>query len=76
MRLDDGAGRRVEPVVTACQQKPQCGPSRECWDGRTFGVLERSHLGIRLKQRPAFGDIEGEVFFETPGVEADGEVVS
>jgi hypothetical protein len=36
---------------------------------------QRPHRIVGVQQRPALGDVEGVVLLETPGIEADRDVV-
>src|SRR3984893_12228851 len=75
LRLHQGAGRNVLPVDRAGQQNAECRDARKQRKRFHFALLEFAYAVIAREQRPAFGDIERAVDFETPRVETNRDVV-
>src|SRR6266702_3520627 len=68
--------RLVEPIVEPRQKEAQCATAREERQRGELGGADRPHGAIIRQQQPRFGDIEAAITLETPGVQADRDVVS
>src|ERR1700692_1740099 len=69
------ARRYVEPVDQPRQQKTHRGAAREQRQLLPFFQRKRPRLDVAREQRAAFCNVVGMIVLETPGIEADGDVV-
>src|SRR6516162_2442203 len=75
LRLHEGAGRVIQPVIEAGQQEAHRAAAGEQREGRIFCRRQRPHLAIAGDEVAGLGRIEGVVRLEAPGVQADGDVI-
>ena len=73
--VDQGAGRRRQPVVEAGQEEAQRRAARQDRQRRDFGIAQRPDALVALEQRHALGDVVGAILLEAPGVQADRDVI-
>jgi hypothetical protein len=64
-----------QPVIEAGQEKPQCGAPRKHRKRLGLSRPKLPHGLVPIYQGHALGQVEGAVWLETPGIEADGDVI-
>ena len=67
--------RHRQPVHQPGEQKAHGRAARESRQRIPFRPAKRTHLSIRVKQRPALCDVVRMIRLEAPGIEADGHVI-
>src|SRR5205085_4621629 len=64
-----------EEVDQPRQKKTQRSPARQQRQRILLGLRQLARAAIGVEQRARLGDVEGKIRLETPGVEADRDVV-
>ena len=70
-----GSRRLVEPIEEPRQQKPQRAAAGEQWQCREFRRGQRPGMAIIVEQQARLRHIEAAIGLETPGVEANRQIV-
>ena len=66
----------MQPIIYAGQQKAERRAATKNWQGVEFLMAEGAGSCVVGEQLTCFGGIEFVVGFKTPGIHADGYVVS